>query len=116
MKTATLKRYIYIIYAFLAVLGVSLFGVGISWAIKGKLSEEIVYKSAVVTVSEETRREYIMGEPLNTAGVSISVQVDEETTLTPELEDCTIEADTATAGTKPVIVSWQEENVVRGSL
>ncbi len=112
MKTATLKRYIYIIYAFLAVLGVSLFGVGISWAIKGKLSEEIVYKSAVVTVSEETRREYIMGEPLNTAGVSISVQVDEETALTPELEDCTIEADTATAGTKPVIVSWQEENVI----
>ncbi len=117
---STVNKIVYILYIVLGVCAVALASIGISWAVKGKVSTEITeICAATVTVDNDdvhTRREYVMGEEVKLDGVAITVTTKEGKTVTPALSECKIEADMDTAGKKPVVVSYQEGAILyRGS-
>lgn len=118
------KQILWIVYGALALVCLIAFSVAAVWAGQGILSTEITeILSAEVTIDTETeltpettRTEYIVGEAVDTTGASIKVITKEGKTVTPSLEECTVEADMDTAGVKPVVISWQEGTVLyRGS-
>ncbi len=118
------KQILWIVYGALALVCLIAFSVAAVWAGQGILSTEITeILSAEVTIDTETeltdettRTEYIVGEAVDTTGVSVKVVTKEGKTVTPSLEECTVEADMDTAGVKPVVISWQEGTVLyRGS-
>lgn len=118
------KQILWLVYGAIALACLIAFSVAAVWASQGVLSTEITeILSAEVTIDTETektpettRTEYIVGEPLDTTGAAIKVVTKEGKTVTPSLDECTVEADMDSAGVKPVVISWQEGTILyRGS-
>lgn len=109
-----------LVYAVLGVLSSVFLIIAFVWASKGDVSGEITkILSAEVKAAEDTRTEYIVGEevlPEHAGGATITVLKENGKTVTPDLSECTIECDTATAGKKPVVISWRDGTTLyRGS-
>lgn len=108
-----------IIYAVIGAAALVLFSLGLSWAIGGSASTEIteiISAGVTVNTTDDTVTEYIVGEEVNTDGVSITLTTKDGDVVTPDMSECEVEADLSSAGTKPVVVSWQDGTILyRGS-
>lgn len=97
-----LSTIIYSLFGVVTLTGsISLF----TWSILGEQAEKLETLPAIVLSSEESQREYLVGQTFNTEGLSLNIGSESKPKII-DIEDCVINANFTSAGYTKVEISY----------
>lgn len=97
-----LSTLMYSLFGFVTLVGsVSLF----TWSILGEQAEKVETLPAIVLSSEESQKEYLVGQTFNTKGLSLNIGSESRPKII-DIDDCVINANFTSAGYTRVEVSY----------
>ncbi len=94
-----------IVYAVFGLVTLAIFLPMFVWSFFGRESEDVEILDAEVVLSENARREYLVGQTLSTDGLSLNIGTREKPELI-DVSDCQVDADLTAAGNKKVTLTY----------
>ncbi len=93
------------IYSLFGIVTFIVFASLFIWSFFGGSATEVTVLAAQVITTENTQDEYLVGQALNTEGLSLNIGTESNPEIIP-LADCSVEADFSSAGNKKVTFTY----------